>query len=308
MLHRWLYLVLYLALIVHSNAFADQAEYGEAKIIQHSSSRDFGVLVGDQIKHHYIIEVPEKFSLSLSSLPAKGDINYWLKIVSVKYDVLAVKNNYKRYQLDIVFQTFYAPLDVRVLYIPAMPISFYHADREINITLPKWSFIMSPLKESSAAGGEARSFMKPDLAVKAIDTKALKLQIYALALLVLLMSLVWLMLTGRLFNTVRSPFQQAAKQIRVLQRNLDETHIEQAFNAVHQAFNQQAGHAVFSHQIDVFTTNFPEFNSNKKQITDFYQLSIDVLYGQKQACTDHMQQLLDLCRVMAKSEKLALKK
>ena len=315
MLRKHAYLMLYIVLIYMptvvfcSESFADGVvESGDARIVQQSLGRDFGVLVGDRIEHHYIIEVPEAFSLSPASLPSKGDLNYWLKIVGINYHELAMLNDHKRYQLDIVFQTFYAPLDVRVLYTPTMSISFYKGDDEINITLPKWPFSMSPLKESSAAGGEARSFMKPDLVVKAINTEALKLQVYGLLLAIFLLVVVWLVLTGRLLKSASSPFYQAARQIKALQGKHDVADVEQAINLVHQAFNVQAGYAVFSHQIDGFLASFPEFSSNKEQITSFYTLSTEVLYGQQQATSEHLQQLIQLCHTMARTEKLALKK
>jgi mxaA protein len=299
-----------MSIVVFSNeTLADvNDESGDIRIVQQSLGRDFGVLVGDQINHHYIIEVPEKFSLSPASLPAKGDLNYWLKIVGINYQELAVIDNHKRYQIDIIFQTFYAPLDVRVLYTPAIDISFHKADDEINLILPKWPFSMSPLKESSAAGGQARAFMKPDLVVKAIETQALKMQIGGLTVVVFILFIVWLVLTGRLFNAARSPFQQAERQIKPLQKKGDVNNIKHAINLVHKAFNKQAGYVVFSHQIDGFLAIFPEFNNNKKQIISFYALSTEVLYGRQSANKQHLQQLLQLCQGMAKTEKLALKK
>ena len=302
-------LVLTASLLFSTTTFAETAE---AKIIQQSFSRDFGVLVGDRIEHHYIVSVPAEFSLSPSSLPAKGDLNYWLRLVSIDYQEITIKNKLKTYQIDVVFQTFYAPLDVRVLSTPAIDISFYNGDKEQRVSLPAWQFIMSPLKEtaqtSSTADQQLRTFMRPDSPVLVIDTDALKLQILLLGLTVCVMSIIWLMLTGRVFNFVRSPFQRAARRIKTLQKKHDLTKINQAIYEVHQAFNITAKRAVFSHQIDEFIGSFPEYDSNKQKITAFYDLSVDFLYGEQKAKNDYFEQLLDLCRSMARAERLVLKK
>ena len=167
---------------------------------------------------------------------------------------------------------------------------------------------MSPLKESSAAGGQSRTFMKPDIPALAIDTYTLKLKVYVLIAAVLIMSILWLILTGRLLSSVRSPFQQAARDIKSLRRKHDVTQVETAIHLVHQAFNSQANYAVFSHQIDQFITTYPEFSSNKQKIESFYELSINVLYADSQVTLEQFEVLLDLCRTMARSERLALKK
>jgi len=303
-------IILITALLLTNTSVAEPvvADSGEAKIMQQSLGRDFGILVGDQISHHYLIDVPANFSLSPASLPAKGDINYWLKIVSVSYKEISTNNNRKSYQLDMVFQTFYAPLDVRILSTPTVLISFYNGDNEIKLNVPAWPFSMSPLKESSAAGGQSRTFMKPDIPALAIDTYTLKLKVYVLIAAVLIMSILWLILTGRLLSSVRSPFQQAARDIKSLRRKHDVTQVETAIHLVHQAFNSQANYAVFSHQIDQFITTYPEFSSNKQKIESFYELSINVLYADSQVTLEQFEVLLDLCRTMARSERLALKK
>lgn len=288
------------------------AASAEIKIIQQSLGRDFGIVVGDQIEHSYIISVPAEYTLSVAMLPTKSDINYWLKLISVNYQEVASDKSLKKYKIDVVFQTFYAPLDVRVLSTPAVDVSFHSGDREQQISLPAWGFSMSPLKETasttSTTGGPSLAFMKPDIPVVAIDTDDLKLQVYLLALAVFIMAFIWLVLTGRVFSFARSPFQLATRQIKKLQARQDENNATHAIYEVHQAFNNVAKQAVFSHQIDEFIVSFPEFGSNKQQITDFYDLSVNILYGDEKAKPDHFKQLLSLCHSLAKAERLVLKK
>jgi len=302
-------LALIALLLVYSSLFA---ETNEAKISEESLGRDFGVLVGDRIEHRYIIEVPAEFSMSAPSLPAVGAINYWLKLVSVNYQQIALKNKVKKYQLDLVFQTFYAPLDVRVLATPEIKIGFHSADKTLKINLSEWQFSMSPLKEtvpvSSKKGEHRRAFMKPDIITLIIDTHRSKLQVYLFGLAALIMIFIWLMLTGRVVDFTRSPFQLAARQVKKLQRKHHPNALNEALQVVHQAFNIVAKQALFSHKIDRFIYFFPEFGSNKQKIDDFYALSIDVFYGEQEAKIEHFEQLLTLCHSLVKVERLALKK
>ncbi|HDY85417.1 hypothetical protein LCGC14_0747160 [marine sediment metagenome] len=304
--------VLLMAALLAALLIVSASVSADIRIIQQSLGRDFGVLVGDQIEHSYIIAVPAEFELSPDSLPSKGDLNYWLKLLSVNANEIGTQNGIKKYKLDIVFQTFYAPLDVRVLSTPEMDITFHAGDKQQKISLPAWRFSMSPLKEtapvSSKSGESARPFMKPDLPIIAINTQRQTLTVYLLTLAVVIMAFIWLVLSGKVFSFACSPFQLAIKQIKKSKSKQDKANVSQAIYEVHQAFNSVAKQAIFSHQIDAFIATFPEFSRYKQQIIEFYDLSMNVLYGETQAKPEHFQQLLSLCRTMAKAEKLALKK
>lgn len=303
--------VLWLFLLFTSPINADEVRIG---IVEQSLGRDFGLLVGDIIEHYYVIQVPANYSLTPASLPPNGELDYWLQLINSDYELIAENDQTRRYRLHFTFQTFYAPLDVRALTIPALTVRFNAGDKAELITIPAWDFTMSPLKEIAPRGvasdSNQNAFMKADLRPTTIPTSGLQQQIWVLASSLLLLTLLWLSLKGYLFSFTRSPFQQAYHEVKKLRKyHANESAFNQALQAVHRAFNRRAKQALFAHQIEEFVVQHPELRSYQGKIDNFYQLSAETLYSdQKKAGPGDFDQLLSLCRQLAGAEKLALKR
>lgn len=303
--------VLLLSTIASQVLYADEFRTG---IVQQSLGRDFGILVGDVIEHFYIVQVPSEYKITPASLPPSGELDYWLLLLNSDYALISDHSGIRRYRLHFTFQTFYAPLDVRALTIPPLTVSFNADDKTEQLTIPAWSFTMSPLKEIAPRGVASDStqnaFMKADLPPVTIPTKGLQQQIWGLAITLFILTLSWLSLKGYLFALIRSPFQQAYHEVKKLRKyHADEPAFHQALQAVHRAFNRLAGHALFAHQIDDFINQRPEFSVYQQQIEQFYQLSTEALYSeQKMTTANDFDQLLKLCKQLAGAEKLTLKK
>lgn len=291
--------------------YAEQVRSG---IVEQSLGRDFGLLVGDVIDHYYVIQVPAEYQLTPASLPPSGDMDYWLQLLNSDYSLIAENTQVRRYRLHFKFQTFYAPLDVRTLTIPALTVSFSADSKTQQVTIPAWNFTMSPLKEIAPRGvatdSAQNAFMKEDLRPITIATATLQQQIWGLAIALFILVTAWLSLNGYLLAFTRSPFQQAYHEIKKLGKyQSQQSAFHQALQAVHRAFNRLAGHALFAHQTEDFVTKHPEFSDYKPQIDHFYQLSTEALYSEKKLGTEKdFDALLTLCRQLAGAEKLALKK
>lgn len=307
------HLCIFVALIFAGQLTASDNSIGIAK---QSLGKDFGILAGDIIEHHYIINVPANFSLSAASLPPNGELNYWLQLVNTQHKQTFLDNTIRQYHLQFTYQVFYAPLSVKSLIIPKLTITFNAADsdRIEQITLPDWPFSMSPLKEVIPRGVNtnqvAQTFMKPDLKPMLIATEKLKRQLLILAIITVLGVIIWAILRGYLFKFSRSPFQVAYRQVNKLKINKKDPpgHFRQALQAVHQAFNNKAKQALFFHQIEDFIRAHPEFSAYQQQIVSFYQLSSDALYAEYNDSQNNFDQLLALCQQLAGAERLALKK
>lgn len=283
-------------------------------IIEQSLGRDFGILVGDIIEHYYIVQVPANYTLTPTSLPANGELDYWLELLTSDYTLVDERDQVRRYRLHFTFQTFYAPLDVRALNIPALTVRFHTDEKTEEITIPEWNFTMSPLKEIAPRGVASDSpqnaFMKADLPPAIVQTAELQKQIWILVLLLSILALFWLSLKGYLFIFTRSPFQQAHHKVKKLRKyHTKQSAFHQALQAVHQAFNRLAKQALFAHQVEDFVLQHPEFAPCQKKIDNFYQLSNESLYSEhKVASQGDFDHLLTLCKQLAGAEKLALKK
>jgi mxaA protein len=307
-----IYFILFTCLfLVSYQVIANEAKI---EIIEQSVGRDFGVLVGDLIQHDYVVEVPAELSLSSSSLPSKGELTYWLDLVDVQYQQIALEQHSRRYQLSFIFQTFYAPLDVRILSIPELALRFNRGERTEKFMIPVSTFTMSPLKETTPMdikGNKTQhTFMKPDLEPELIKTESLKIKRLLLFISAIVLIVIWAMLKGILFSFSRSSFQRACRQVKGLKKvnRKDSSNFEQAIQVVHQAFNCVAQQALFSHQVAFFVQQHPEFKKYQQNIEDFYALSTTVLYGKNGDKQQGFDQLLHLCVQLSKAERVTLRK
>lgn len=305
------YIAILLSLLFSNPLLAETERFG---VIEQSLGRDFGILVGDLIDHYYIIQIPADYTLTPASMPPTGSLDYWLDLLDTDYELLAETQQSKRYRLHLVFQTFYAPLDVRALTIPSLAISFKAGERTDQLTIPPWTFTMSPLKEIAPRGVASNSthtdFMKPDMPPQTINTVNLQQRLWFLAGLLLVLTFLWIMVKGYLFSFSRSHFQLSLQQVRRLQKQHKQhpETFQQGLQAVHRAFNAVAKKALFAHQIDTFIAEHPEFAAHQQQIVAFFQLSAETLYSeQKTATAEEFNQLQRLCKQLAGVEKLALK-
>lgn len=306
-------LVVVLLLSVFANTVL-HAEQSRTGIVQQSLGRDFGLLVGDVIEHYYVVQVPADYKITPASLPPRGELDYWLLLLNSDSVLISENAEIRRYRLHFTFQTFYAPLDVRALTIPPLTVNFNAGDKTEQISIPAWSFTMSPLKEIAPRGVASDStqnaFMKADLPPVTIPTKDLQQQIWVLTITLFILAISWLSLKGYLFAFTRSPFQQAYHEIKTLRKyHADESAFHQALQAVHRAFNRLAGQALFAHQIENFISKHPEFSAHHQQIDHFYQLSTEALYSEQKIRTQkNFDELLKLCRQLAGAEKPTLKR
>ena len=264
--------------------------------------RDFGILVGDVISHQYTIITPKSFSLNSSSLPSEGKLNYWLELNKVTSSVSS-NDQTNRYTLSFDYQTFYAPLDVHHLVIPAIELSFSKDKKISTLTIPAWSFISSPLKELTPSGGDTSDFMQVDIAPEKIDLASKRYSIYVLIALFALLFLLWLYLAGHIALWSNSPFHVARHQINKLNKQSSDTSVA-AIQALHCAFNNRAGHIVFTHQLDLFLEQQAQFDVLSTEINDFFQLSDQIIFMGHHADESIHLYLITLCRQLAAVDKV----
>lgn len=99
---------------------------------QVQTPRPFGYVIGDEIKQRIIIEVRKGLALQYSSLPSKGAINRWLNLNKIKVDKTKTGKGI-RYQVELTYQLFYAPLEVKMLELSSFSLQF----RQFGHTIEK---------------------------------------------------------------------------------------------------------------------------------------------------------------------------
>lgn len=280
----------------------------EARLLAQDLGRDFGLVIGDTIRHRYLIRVPASYTLTPSSLPAEGMLDYWLLLRRV--DVTPRDQGpFRLYRIELEYQTFYAPLDVRRLSIPAQQLAFTHGDDRLELALAPWTFTSSPLKEIVPAGvgldTHTASFMKPALPPTTVDLGPAKHRLLILLILLTMAVLSLLLLSGMFPRLSASPFARARREIRRMRRR--GIHGAEDFRAcllaVHRAFDQRAGRTVFDHQLAEFMALHPQFAQLQQEIVQFFRLSRDTFYLGQRPQYPVINELLSLCRQLAAADK-----
>lgn len=308
MLPRWLLTLTCVALLLAGSPAGAEVSGG---VVKQSLGRDFGIFTGDMIQHEFIVQLPGGYQISEASLPAAGDLNYWLTLQDIELKKLDNNEDHQFFQLTLKYQTFYAPLDVRRLEIPAQSLRAHtKGEDEISITLPSWQFTMSPVKEIAQRGvgnnETAATFMKPALPPAYRATQRHENLLAGLSVSAAFIALLWAYLHGGLWRRQQSPFQQANRKIKRLQAkgNDDASACFAAIELIHRAFNQTAGYALFSRELPVFLENHPDFARHASEIEDFFRQSDAVVFGQHSEMMPSLKTLRQLSHRLSRAETL----
>jgi len=241
--------------------------------------RPFGYLIGDLIHHEIALQTRKPYTLQKSSVPSAGNLNYWLELRSVALEEREGQT-VNRYRILLTYQTFYAPVDVKALSIPAFQLVLSGPDRDLNLPIPAWEFTMSALRELELRIEGEREYMRPDAKPRPLDLDVHqnRLSLFIAASVVTLLYTLWRY--GQWPGRRRKPFARAARELRGLRgKAVDLTSYQQALRRVHHAFNQTAGAPVFAHDVERFLREHPTFLPLKAEIRAFFDSSQRIFFG-----------------------------
>lgn len=258
--------------------------------------RPFGYVNGDEIPQRIVIETRSGIGLQLGSLPAKGQINRWLNLNRV-----TVKQSGQRYQIDLLYQVFYAPLEVKALTLPGFTVQLNQGEKSIGQNVPAWTFTLSPLRELVVRQTEQGEYMRPDSPPPLLaNTQAL----YGLAASLSVAALIAAYLCylyGCYPNMLRrTVFKRALHKLV----GLSKTDMEQALTIVHRALNSLNGQPLFSNRLDEFYRRNPEYLQINAQLLWFFNYSNRYFFSDGMiAVAQDLQQLKELCEQCRKIER-----
>jgi len=231
--------------------------------------RPFGYVIGDEIKQRIIVEVREGLALQYSSIPGKGEINRWLNLNKVKIDKTKISRGI-RYQIDLNYQLFYAPLEVKMLELPRFTLEFRQFGSSIEKNVPHWDFTTAPLRELAIRKDEGKDYMRADTPAPLLDnTQPLNRLISSLLIAVLLGGyLAWLY--GLLtflpkYKIFKRPVRQLAK--------LSDDDLPDMLNIMHKALNNLNGKPLFQHRLADFYQRFPQYQQLNNELIWFFDYS-----------------------------------
>jgi mxaA protein len=277
--------------------------------------RPFGYSIGDIVAHRVEIALDEAYRLDPASLPQPHALNYWLELENVRVADHGSDGGARRYTLDLVYQTFYAPLEPKRLDIPALTLSAVNGERRATVTVPAWSFLMSPLREIVATGPGQTMALRPDIAPWLIPTaRALHALIATAAVAALaLTALVWQMGWWPFNCRPSRPFARAARLVRAaLARSPTSAASASAYRAallaLHRGFDATAGKGVFAEDLPAFFQMHPAFRTLEVEVKRLFNASRSAFFGSDPAGAANelpAEDLITLSRRLRAIERIA---
>jgi mxaA protein len=255
--------------------------------------RPFGYVIGDEIHHRLVIETRQDVTLNPDSLPKQGALNRWLNLNQIN---VATDSDSGELVVDLKYQAFYAPNEVKMLSVPGFTLRFNQSGKTIEQPVPEWHFTLSPIKELAVRKDEdGLNYMRPDAVPQPLSDSQHWLVVYASLSLGLITSIYLAYLYG--FFPVW-PKQRIFKRALRELSSKSQADMPRGLAVVHHAFNVLNDQPLFKHRLAGFYQTHAEYQSAAEQIDWFFNLSNAVLFAGKQDfAADDWQKLQDLCRV-----------
>ncbi|QFR33759.1 nonribosomal peptide synthetase MxaA [Ancylobacter sp. TS-1] len=273
-----------LARLVLLLALLTSPAHAQLRGIDLYAPRPFGYVIGDVVTLTAEIALDAPFVLDPASLPAPRALDYWLDLRGVTLTDEGVADGVRRYTLDLVYQTFYAPLEPRRMSLPGLTLTAVAEGRRVPVEVPPWSFLMSPLREIVATGAGPAMALRPDIAPAPIPTgTTLRRLLAALAVALLaFLVLAWQMGWGPFGRRAARPFARAARAVPTsLGTTADPSPAAYggALRALHRAFDATAGKGVFAEDLPDFFRAYPAFHAAEAEVRRLFNASRRAFFG-----------------------------
>ncbi|MDI1277696.1 nonribosomal peptide synthetase MxaA [Methylobacter sp.] len=284
-------LIMVLSLLGCSGSINEPVSYFNVE-----TPRSFGYVNGDEIPQRIVIETRSGISLQPGSLPAKGQINRWLNLNQV-----TVKQTGQRYQIDLRYQVFYAPLEVKSLTLPGFTVQLSQGEKTVGKNIPAWTFTLSPLRELVVRQTEQGEYMRPD-STPPLLAKTQALYGLAASLSVAVLIAAYLAYLYGCFPCMprRTLFKRTLRKLA----GLSKTDMEQALTIVHRALNNLNGQPLFANRLGEFYRRNPQYLQINAQLLWFFTYSNRYFFSDGMiVVAQDLQQLKDLCEQCRKIER-----
>ncbi|MFI3135731.1 MAG: nonribosomal peptide synthetase MxaA [Methylococcaceae bacterium] len=261
--------------------------------------RPFGYLIGDEIPFKVMIETDVGVTLQAASIPATGQVNRWLNLNQVQLQQRELHGRW-HYELELRYQVFYAPLEVKLLTIPSFTLQLLQNGKEISQIVPAWAFNISPLRELSIRKTANGEYKRPDALPLLLSTTTPWTGV-VIALCVAVVSGFYLAalygLLPRIFK--RHVFRRASQQLT----KLSKADMDQALFCVHYAFNTLNQRPLFHTQVHDFYRRYPDYKQMHEQVDWFFNYSNRYFFSNGMiAVTLDVDKLKQLCEQARKIE------
>jgi len=234
--------------------------------------RAFGYTVGDVVSRRIALQVPDGLKLDQDSLPRAGARGRALELQRV---VLHTSLAGVPDALQLDYQVFLAPRELRVLEMPPIELRFDGVPRPQTLRIDAWPVTVAPLAPLEPSPREGLGEMRPDREPPRIDAAAarLRLAVEGGAMLLLLGYLANVYLVLPWSAQRRRPFGRAWKTLSALPARPDAAQRRAAFERVHAALNETAGEVLFEPGLAHFIAQRPRFAPLRDELARFFAAS-----------------------------------
>jgi len=257
-----------LALALGSSAAAAPAVLSASS----DEPRAFGYSVGDVVSRRIALQVPSGLKLDEDSLPRAGARGRALELQRV---VLHTSLGGAPDALQLDYQIFLAPRELRVLEMPPIELRFDGSPRPQTLRIDAWPVTVGPLAPVEPSTREGLGEMRPDREPPRIDTMSARLRLLveggATLLLLGYLANVYLVLPWAAQR--RRPFGRAWKVLSALPAQPDAAQRRAAFERVHAALNETAGEVLFEPSVGRFIAQRPRFAPMREDLVRFFAAS-----------------------------------
>ena len=231
--------------------------------------RAFGYTVGDVVTRRITLRVPSGLTLDVDSLPRAGARG---RAVELQRVVLHKSLAGAPDALQLDYQVFLAPREVRVLEMPPIELRFDGSPRPQTLRIDAWPVTVAPLAPADASSREGLGEMRPDREPPRVDTFAarVRLGVEAGAIVLLLGYLASVYLVLPWSAQRRRPFGRAWKTLAALPDRPDAAQRRAAFERIHAALNETAGEVVFEPGLARFVAMRPRFAPLRDDLARFF--------------------------------------
>lgn len=242
--------------------------------------RPFGYVVGDTLEQELILTVTGGETLDEKKLPKPVRLNTWLELRSVNVTEIA-RTAGKIYRVKLLYQFPNAPIEVRVVELPAQRFIFSKADNLIEAKSTEWPVTIGPITPEEVLARNGLEAMRPDVVPQGIDTTGFRHRLIAYGVALISLILFW---CYRHFGipylaTQRRPFTRAYRELDRLTRQFPSAAFPRAIERLHQALNETAGRSLFVENIERFLAHRPIQSDLATMTRQFFQLSRDEFFG-----------------------------
>ncbi len=259
--------------------------------------RAFGYQVGDLLERRITVHVPQGLALDDASVPRPSARGKAIELKSVLRHSAAEAGG-MRHELQLIYQVFLSPPEVRTLEIAPFVLRFTGQPRDQDVRVDAWPVTVSPLMPVDASPRTGLGELRPELPPPLIDTRpgVWRLVAYGVGIVLLLAYLAHVYVGAPWWARRHRPFANAWRSLRSLPANAPTTEWRAAFQRMHEAINQVAGEVLFEHGVDRFVAAQPRYAGLRHELAEFFQRSRSEFFSQGAPAAGDGRWLLAFCR------------